>query len=132
MAKSAKPNPQIECIQLQMALDASSLVALTDARGVIIEVNQAFCEISQYSTDELVGQTHNIIKSDLHSPEFYKNLLQTLAKGEVWNGEFCNRAKDGSLYWVNSTIIPARDQDGHISNYVAIRHDITAKKNVGN
>jgi PAS domain S-box-containing protein len=128
MAKSAKPYRQIDSFQLQMALNATSIVALTDARGVIVEVNEAFCEISQYSSDELIGQTHAMLKSDLHTADFYKNLWKTITSGDVWNGEICNRAKDGSLYWVNSTIIPARDQNGLISNYVAIRHDITAKK----
>jgi len=128
MAKATKLKRQIDYFQLEMALNASSIVALTDARGIIIEVNQAFCDISQYSRDELIGRTHAMLKSDLHNADFYKNLWQTISSGDVWNGEICNRAKDGTLYWVNSTIIPARGQNGRIATYVAIRHDITAKK----
>jgi|CXWL01.1.fsa_nt_gi diguanylate cyclase (GGDEF)-like protein/PAS domain S-box-containing protein len=112
----------------QAALDAHAIVAITDLRGVITYVNELFCRISQYSPAELVGQTHRMLNSGTHPPEFFAEMWRTIAAGSVWRGELCNRAKDGSKYWLNSTIVPLHNANGRISHYIAARTDITSRK----
>ena len=113
---------------LRSAIDQHSIVATTDRDGTIIEANDFFCAISGYSREELIGQTHRIINSGFHSQEFWKSLWGTILGGEVWRGQICNRAKSGSLYWVESTIFPCKDSTGAIVKFLAIRTDITARK----
>ncbi|WDE95724.1 PAS domain S-box protein [Lentisphaera profundi] len=114
---------------LSQALNASTIVAYTDPDGIIIDVNRRFCEVSGYSREELIGKTHQIIRSGYHHKEFFTSLWTTIKEGGIWKGEVCNRKKNGEIYWVDTTIIPFKDDSGKIYRFMAIRHEITNLKN---
>lgn len=111
--------------QLERLLKGETILVITDARGIITEVNQKFCDISGYSTDELIGKTHKLINSGYHSREFFEDLWQTISNGHIWSGTIKNRKKNGEYYFVNSIITPLYGVDGKIEKYMAIRQDVT-------
>ena len=115
-----------ELIQINQALDEHAIVSVADTAGLIIFANDRFCEISGYARHELLGKDHRIVNSGTHPSTFFRQMWHTIASGKTWDGLVCNRAKDGHLYWVNSTILPIFDHQGQIDRYISIRTDVTA------
>jgi PAS domain S-box-containing protein len=117
------------CRAYQQAIDVNIISSITDTNGTITHVNKKFCEISKYNWHELIGQNHRIVNSGYHSPEFFADMWRTIKSGEVWHGEVRNRAKDHSIYWVETVIIPIRSASGVTNNYLSLRLPITERKN---
>lgn len=113
---------------LKYAMDASIIIAATNTKGQILYANDKFCELSRYSREELVGKNHRLLNSGHHDKSFFINMWSTIKKGEVWEGEIKNKAKDGSFYWVKTTIVPIKDQTGTPVMYISLRTDITEGK----
>lgn len=113
---------------IELALNESSIVAITDNKGVIQFANEKFCKTSKYSKKELIGSKQNIVNSGYHSRDFFKKMWRTIGTGNVWKGEIRNKAKDGTYYWVDTTIVPFLNEKGKPYKYISIRHDITKRK----
>jgi PAS domain S-box-containing protein len=109
-------------------LDQHAIVAVTDVTGRITRVNRLFTELAGYSQEELVGRSHNLLKSGVHAPEFFDELWKTVTGGKVWQGEICNRARDGSQFWLHTTVVPLRGEDGDIEEFVSVSANITRLK----
>ncbi|TAN71046.1 MAG: response regulator [Methylobacter sp.] len=110
------------------ALEAHVLISISDLQGRIVYANDMFCKLSGYAPHELIGQDHSIVNSGYHDQDYIRTMWSTITGGQVWRGEFCNRRKDGELYWVDSTIAPLPDKDGRPKQYLSIRRDITRRK----
>ena len=117
-----------ELSQVMNAINDSTIMAMTDAKGVITSVNENFEKISGYSKEELIGHNHSILKSGSHSTEFFKQMWSTIKSGEIWHGEIENVSKSGEHYFVRTMISPLKDVEGNIERFLAIRFDITPRK----
>jgi PAS domain S-box-containing protein len=110
------------------AMDQHALVSITDRQGVILDINDAFCRVTGYGREELLGQTHRIINSGMHAPEYFRQMYETLQAGRTWQGELCNRTKGGQIFWLDLTIVPAYDAYGQMQRYIAVATDRTEAK----
>jgi PAS domain S-box-containing protein len=117
-----------ELEDMQYAINQSLIVAITDKKGIIMEVNEKFTEVSGYGRGELIGHTHKIVNSGYHSKEFFEHMWKTVHERKVWKGEIRNKAKDGSFYWVDTTIVPFFNEEGKPFQFLALRYDITESK----
>ena len=128
-AEKRRAEEVLEALQAhRYALDQHAIVSVTDRRGVITYANDRFCAISGYTREELLGSGHNIVNSHLHDRTLFFDMWQTIAAGEVWHGEICNRSKSGAAYWVDTTIVPISDSSGRVRQFISIRTDITERK----
>lgn len=117
-----------DVLDYKYALEVSTIVSITDSKGKIQHVNENFCTISKYSAEELKGKDHRVVNSGHHSKEFFRKLWTTITDGKVWKGEIQNQAKDGSIYWVDTTIVPFLNENGKPYKFLSIHNDVTRKK----
>ncbi len=127
-ARARADSVMAELMALRRAMDKHTLFSITDPAGKILEVNEGFCAISGYSRDELLGQDHRMLNSGHHPKSFWVEMWRTVASGNAWRASVCNRAKDGSLYWVDSTNIPQLDEHGRVERIISLRFDITQQR----
>nr|WP_045784919.1 CHASE domain-containing protein [Chania multitudinisentens] len=113
---------------LLSTLNLHGIISAADSNGLITEVNDAFCNISGYQREELIGQNYRLLDSHTHSTDFWQAMWKNIANGISWRSEICNKAKDGSLYWVDTTIAPFKNSAGEIERYISIQIDITTSK----
>ncbi|MCF6339328.1 MAG: response regulator [Sulfurimonas sp.] len=121
-------NTLLELDEQKHALDAHSIVAITDIKGNITYVNNKFIDISGYSKEELIGKNHRIINSKTHNTEFWKEMYYTISRGKIWHNEVCNISKKKDYYWVDTTIVPFMGENNKPKSYIVIRTDITVSK----
>ncbi|MCC9596443.1 MULTISPECIES: response regulator [unclassified Rubrivivax] len=119
---------QRDYLTLSTAITAQSLYSVTAPEGMILDANEHFCRVSGRTRDELRGHTHRVVSSGTHAREFWSALWATITAGRTWQGEICNRAKDGSRFWVDCVIVPVTGLDGRIVRYLSVGTDITALK----
>lgn len=119
-----------ELTNFKGAIDEAAIVTITDVKGEILFANENFVKISGFSLRELIGSNHNIVNSGYHPKSFWKDMWQTIGKGETFKAEICNKNKNGDIYWVNSTIIPFMLENGKPFQFISIRFDITARKKI--
>lgn len=117
-----------ELIAFEKALDVNIIMSVTDFKGIILAVNKRFCEVSQYTEDELVGKSHNVINSGYHSKEFFTDMWKTIRNGHVWKGEIKNKTKNGNYYWVDTVIVPVVDMENGIQQFLSLRVVVTDRK----
>lgn len=139
-ARKYRLTRQVECVRteereqfyhLRAAIDAHAIVSIATRDGTMIYANDRFCQISGYSRDEMLGKNHRIVRSDEHPAAFFTQMWRTISSGNIWQGEICNRRRDGSNYWVNTSIVPVLGIDGRPRQYISIRTDITKVKEEG-
>lgn len=111
-------------------IDLNAICSVTDPEGKIIYVNDKFCEISKYSREELLGQDHRIVNSNYHPSSMFKELWETIKSGKVWCSDVKSKAKDGTFFWLDSTIVPIHDENGVITEYFSLRTPIDDRKRI--
>ena len=117
-------------IDYKYAIDQHSILAITDVEGTILDANDLFCEISEYSKEELIGKNHRILNSGNKTKEYWKSMYRDLAKGFIWKDQILNKAKSGRLYWVDSTIVPIMDKNNKPKKYISVRTDLSLQKKI--
>ena len=113
----------------KLGIDAHAIVSIADPEGRIVYANDRFCEVSGYTREELIGKDHHILNSGYHDRSFFRGIYEAIEKGETWTGEICNKSKDGTIYWISTTIVPIMDAQGKLEEIISIRTDITEIKN---
>lgn len=123
-------NPLVESInELLYTFNEATLIDISDAQGRILDVNEHFCKLSGFSREELIGQDHRILNSGRHEKAFFKNLWTTVLKGDIWRAEVCDKTKQGNVIWLDTTIVPLKNQEGKVYRFITVRSDITARVN---
>ncbi|MFP4168647.1 MAG: PAS domain S-box protein [Desulfonatronovibrionaceae bacterium] len=126
-----RKNRELELNKLRLSVENSPMsIVITDTEGTIEYVNPAFCSITGYSREEALGQNPRILKSGQHEDEFYSGMWQTITSGRTWRGEICNQKKSGDLFWEQAAISPVINESGRVTNYVAVKEDISQKKDL--